>query len=55
MLFYKQQAYHVDGHHRRLLRGGRLIIMAGTSQMEWNQAHGNHVFDVFDTIPLIPL
>jgi hypothetical protein len=28
----------------RLLRGGRLIIMAG-----------NHVFDVFDTVPLIPL
>ena len=40
--------------------GGRLIIMAGTEQMEWHRTpgnngnHGNHVFDVFDTIPLIP-
>ena len=33
---------------RRLLRGGRLIIMAG---MEWFQTHGNHVLDVFETIP----
>ena len=39
----------------RLPMGGRLIIMAGTKQMEWHQTHGNHVFDVFDTIPLIPL
>jgi hypothetical protein len=23
--------------------------------MEWHQTHGNYVFDVFDTIPLIPL
>jgi hypothetical protein len=41
--------------HRRLLRGERLIIMAGTAQMEWHQTPGNHVFDVYDTIPLIPL
>ena len=26
-----------------------------TPQMEWHQTPGNHVFDVFDTIPLIPL
>ena len=39
----------------RLVRVGWLIIMAGTLQMEWHQAHGNHVFDVFDTIPLILL
>jgi hypothetical protein len=34
----------------RLLRGGRLIIMAGTAQMEWHQTHGNHghhMLDVF--------
>ena len=36
----------------RLLRGGRLIIMARTKQMEWHQTHRNHVFN---TIPLIPL
>ena len=35
--------------------GERLIIMAGTEQMEWHQTLGNHVFDVFDTIPLISL
>jgi hypothetical protein len=29
--------------------------MARTEQMEWHQTPGNHVFDVFDTIPLIPL
>ena len=42
----------------RLLRGGRLILMAGMVPMEWHQKHGNHgnhVFDVFDTIPLQPL
>ena len=39
----------------RLLRGGRLIIMAGTAQMEWHQTPGNHRNRVFDTIPLIPL
>ena len=33
-------------HHRRLVRGGLLIIMAG---MEWYQ-----MFDVFETIPFIP-
>ena len=38
-----------------MLRGERLIIMPGTEQMEWNQTPGNHVFDVFDTVPLIPL
>uniref|UniRef100_A0A4W5RQB8 Kinesin family member 1A n=1 Tax=Hucho hucho TaxID=62062 RepID=A0A4W5RQB8_9TELE len=42
-------------HNWRLLRGGRLIIMAGTERMEWHQTHGNHVFDVVDTFPLIPL
>ena len=26
-----------------LLRGGRLIIMSGTEQMEWHQTHGNHI------------
>ena len=35
--------------------GERLIIMAGTVQMEWHHTPGNHVFDVFDTIPMIPL
>ena len=39
----------------RLLRGGQLIIMSGMALMEWHQTHGNHVFDVFDTIPLILL
>jgi hypothetical protein len=29
--------------------------MVVTEQMEWHQTHGNHVFDVLDTIPLIPL
>ena len=42
-------------HQWRLLRRGRLIIMAGTASMEWHQTHGNNVFDVFDTIPLILL
>ncbi|XP_055787934.1 DALR anticodon-binding domain-containing protein 3-like isoform X2 [Salvelinus fontinalis] len=44
--------------HRRLLRGGQLTKMAGTERMEWRQTPGNHgsyVFDVFYTIPLIPL
>jgi hypothetical protein len=36
------------GKLRRLLRGGQLIIMARTAEME--QHH-----DVFDTIPPIPL
>jgi hypothetical protein len=27
--------------------------MAGTEQTEWHQTPGNHLFDVFDTIPLI--
>ncbi|CDQ87022.1 unnamed protein product [Oncorhynchus mykiss] len=39
----------------RLPRGGRLIIMSGTERMEWHQTCGNHVLDVFDTIPPIPL
>jgi hypothetical protein len=39
----------------RLLGGGRLIIMAEIESMEWHQTHGNHVFHVFDTIPLILL
>ena len=42
-------------HQCRLLRGEQLIIMAGTEQMEWQQTPENHVFDVFDTIPHIPL
>jgi hypothetical protein len=42
-------------NHRRLLRGGRFIIIPGTEQMDWHQTHGNHVFDVFDIIPHIPL
>ena len=42
----------------RLLRGGRLIITAGTERMECHQTpgnHGNHVIVVFNTVPLIPL
>ena len=41
----------------RLLRGGRLILMAAMESMERYQTHGNHgnqVFDVFDTIPSTP-
>jgi hypothetical protein len=35
---------HEMGFHQwRLLRGGQLIIMAGTEQMEWHSTHGNHV------------
>jgi hypothetical protein len=52
----------ISVHQWRLLRGGRLIIMAGTERMEWHQINGNHVFGVFDTInrsrhyhePLLP-
>ena len=40
-----------DRQQWRLLRGERLIILAGTERMEWHQTHGNHVFDVFDTFP----
>ena len=29
--------------------------MTRTERMEWHQTPGNHVFGVFDTIPLIPL
>ena len=25
------------------------------AEMEWHQTHGNHMFDVFDSIPLISL
>ena len=39
----------------RMLRGGRLIIMSGTEQMEWQQTQGNHVFNVVDTVPPILL
>ena len=39
----------------RLLRGGRFIIMSGTERMERHQTPGNHVFDVFHTIPLIQI
>ena len=39
----------------RLVRGGRLIIMSGMEQMEWCQTHGNLLFELFDSIPLIPL
>ena len=39
----------------RLRSVERLMIIPGTEQMEWHQTPGNHVFDVFDTIPLIPL
>ena len=48
---------HISIHTNqwRLVRGGRRIIMAGTEQMEWHQTHGNHVFDVFNTIPPFPL
>ena len=35
-----------------LLRGGQLIIMSVMDQIEWHQTHGQHGFDVFDTIPL---
>ena len=42
-------------HQWRLLRGGRLLIMAGTERMEWHQTHGNHVFDVLDAILLQPI
>ncbi|CDQ75314.1 unnamed protein product [Oncorhynchus mykiss] len=33
----------------------RVVIMFGAAQMEWHQTPGNYVFDVFDTIPPIPL
>jgi hypothetical protein len=42
-------------HQWRLLRGGQLIIMAGTERLERHQTNGNQVLDVLDTIPLIPL
>lgn len=29
--------------------------MSGTELMEWHQTQGNHMLDVFATIPLIPL
>jgi hypothetical protein len=29
--------------------------MTGAEQLEWHQTPGNYVFNVFDTIPLIPL
>jgi hypothetical protein len=41
-------------HYDAYLR--RLIILAGTAQnVIASKSPGNHVFDVFDTIPLIPL
>ena len=39
----------------RLLRGGRLLIMAGTERLECHQTHSNHVFAVFYTVPPTPL
>lgn len=45
----------VNSYHRRLVRGGWFIVMAGMESLECNQPHGNHhVFDVFHTIPLTP-
>jgi hypothetical protein len=35
--------------------GGQRIVMSGTELMEWHQTNRNHVFNVFDNIPLIPL
>ena len=46
---------HSFAKQRKLPSGERLIIMPGMEQMEWHQTPGNHVFDVFNTIPLIPL
>jgi hypothetical protein len=37
-------------NHRKLLRGGWIIIMAGIECMEWHQTHGNHVLN---TIPFM--
>ena len=42
-------------HQWRLLRGGRLIILSRTEQMGMHQTEENHVFDIFDSIPLQPL
>ena len=44
-----------DKWHRRLLRGEQLIIMASMAQMEWHETYGHYAFEVFATIPLIPL
>ena len=41
---------HTHTHQWRRLRGGWLIIRAGTERMEWHQKHS-----VFDTNPLILL
>lgn len=48
--FFHINANNIYIHQWRLLRRGRLIIIAGTEEMEW-QTHGNHVFNVLDTIP----
>ena len=48
---YKHKHMYAHTHHRRLLRGGRLIIMAG---MEWYQKYGNHVFDSVPAITMSP-
>jgi hypothetical protein len=45
---------NINVHQRRMLRREQLIIMAGMERMECYQTHGNQVFGVFDTIPLIP-
>ena len=45
-------ALAIEAYQWRFLRG--LIIMVGMESMEWNQPHGNHVFYVFETIPLTP-
>ena len=29
--------------------------MSGMKQVEWHPTHGNHVFDLFDNVPPIPL
>ena len=42
-------------YHRRLLRGGRLVMMSGIKWSgEWKW-YGNHVFDTIQFIPLQPL
>jgi hypothetical protein len=44
-------------HQWRLVGGaiGRLIVMAGMESVERSQTFGFHMFDVFDTVPFIPL
>jgi hypothetical protein len=40
--------------YQAVMQPVRMLSMTETEQMGWHETPGNHMFDPFDTIPLIP-